>query len=296
MSHKGKHGIMRVQQLNRYITSVTSDVVRINETIEIGDHDVLQLGHRTLELAADPGIQINGSHWTIIGGKFRAVGGVLFDCIRSSMGLMLNVFAAGVFKSKELFRCEGTNSCYDTNIIGGEWAKPQDMTTPIVSVNVSGPFYNSNRWEGLRFQTNGRPAASVMKLVCSHNANWIYGNTIDHINFEIPNAGAIHLESCFNTSLRQINIFDADLFGPITDDIIKVTKRSTGLKSKGTEINGYLRLSGALNSDKVDINIQDAAHYAKTLSVRMVDGIDGAQLKVKLPAWLDKGMINAELL
>lgn len=289
----GQTGIpMNVAQVQRIVNTTPTQKITIEENIIIGSNDVLDLHGKTLEIIADPAITIQGMHWTVMNGKLRAMTGVLFDCVGSSSGLILNVWAAGLLRSKELFRCIGTNQCYDTNVIGGEWEKPQSMTTPIVNVDVSGPFYNSNRWTGIRFQTNGMPAAPVMSFRCSHLANWIYGNTVDHINFEIPNAGAIHMQGVFNTSLRQINIFDADLFGPITDDIIRVTK-GAGLKSRNTEINGYMRLSGTMNPGKYDINIPDSVHYTPNLRVVGVDGIDGALLTTVLPAWVDKTYIRA---
>lgn len=286
---------MDVTTVNALIAADTTGTIAIDENIRIGHNDVLQLNGKTLEITADPAITIQGSRWSILTGKLRAMNGALFDCVSSSSGLMLNVWATGLLRAKELFRCNGNNSCYDLNVIGGEWTKPQDMTTPIISVNVNGPFFNRNLWQGIRFQTNGRPTAPVIKLACAHDGNWVYGNAFRDINFEIPNAGAVHLESCFGTQLQQITVFDADLFGPITDDLVKVTKRPTGLKSRNTSVNGYFRLSGSLNAGKVDINIPDAVHYSPTLAVTMVDGIDGAQVAVRLPPWVNTSLIRATL-
>lgn len=279
---------MNVSQVNQLIASSVSGTVAVNANIVIGDNDVLNLNGKTLEITGDPAITIQGSRWSILTGKIRAMSGVLFNCISASSGLLLNVWATGLLRSKPLFQCLGNNACYDLNVIGGEWTKPQDSTSPAIDVNVNGPFFNRNLWQGIRFQTNGRPTAPVARLICANNSNWIYGNAFRDINFEIPNAGAIHLESCFGTQLQQITVFDADLFGPITDDIIKVTKRSTGLRSRSTTIDGYFRLSGSLTNGAVDINIQDAVHYQPNLRVVNVDGIDGAVVTTKLPAWANQ--------
>lgn len=287
---------MNVAQLNALIIADTTGTIQIDENVLVTHNDVLNLQGKSVEIDADPAVSINGAHWSILPGKLRAMSGVLFDCLSASSGLMLNVWATGLLRGKELFRCVGGNQCYDLNVIGGEWAKPQDMTTPIINVDVNGPFFNRNVWQGLRFQTNGRPVAPVIHLRCSHTANWVYGNSFRDINFEIPNAGAIHMESCFGTQLQQITVFDADLFGPITDDLIKVTKRINGLRSRSTSVDGYFRLSGVLNSGVVDINIQDAAHYAPTLSVRMIDGIDGAGIKLRVPTYIDRTLIRGEFL
>ena len=285
---------MNVSKLNRIISGSSKKEIQLGETLIISNNDVLDLRGKIVQSIADPVFQIRGSYWTIMNGKLRAMNGVLFDCINSSSGLILNVWATGIRRTKELFRCVGSNSCYDTNVIGGEWAKPQSMLTPIVNIDVNGPFYNSNRWSGIRFQTNGIPQAPVMFMRCSHLTNWIYGNTIEHINFEIPNAGAIHMEGVFNTRLQQINIFDADLFGPITDDIIRIQK-NLGLKSRNTVIDGYMRLSGTMNNGKYDISIPDSVHYQPNLKITSVDGIDGALLRAALPIWCDKTYINASI-
>lgn len=285
---------MNVGQLMMLLDADTSGTVTVDETVYIADLNVLDLGGKTVKITADPAIQIQGRYWSIRGGKLQATAGVLFECVSSSSGLIANVFASGLMRGKELFRCIGGNGCYDTNVIGGEWAKPADMLAPIIRVEVNGPTYNRNTWQGLRFQTNGRPQAPSVKLACTHSANWIYSNAFRDINFEIPNAGAIHLESCFQTTMDGIHVFDADMYGAITDDLVKVGKSPNGLKSKSTTVRNYTRLSGALSAGKVDINIGDVGHYNNNLIVEMVDGIDGAGLKVRLPEWVTQRCIRAQ--
>jgi hypothetical protein len=287
---------MDVATLNALVVADNTGTVAVNENVVVGHNDVLDPKGKTIEITSDPAVTLNGAHWSILPGKLRAMNGILFDCVSASSGLMLNVWATGLLRGKELFRCIGDNSCYDLSVLGGEWTKPQDMTTPIVDVNVNGPYFNRNLWQGIRFQTNGRPVAPVVSMKCANVANWIYGNTFRDINFEIPNAGAIHLESVFGTIMQQIAIFDANLFGSITDDLIKVTKRGNGLRSRSTLIDGYFRLSGILDEGKMDINIPDSVHYTPTLSVRMVDGIDGANVTLNVPTWIDKSLIRGRFL
>lgn len=285
---------MNVAQLTVLIDSDTTGTITVDEPVYINDLNVLDLKSKTVRITTDPAVVIQGRWWVIQGGKLQATAGVLFDCLSSSSGLMLNVFASGLLRGKELFRCVGGSACYDTNVIGGEWAKPADMLSPIVRVEVTGATYNRNTWQGVRMQTNGRPQAPVIKLSCLHSANWIYSNVIRDVNFEIPNAGAIHLESCFQTVLDGIHVFDANLFGPITDDLVKVSKSANGLKSKSTTIKNYMRLSGALNEGKVDINVTDAGHYNHNLIVEMVEGIDGVGLKVRVPEWAAQRCVRAQ--
>ena len=163
---------------NALIAAEPSGIVTIADTVRIGDRDNWFLAGKEVQLLADPAIVIDGRHWTVTGGRMKAMNGVLFDCLRSTCGLILNVWASGALKGKELFRCIGGNGCYDTTVIGGEWAKPADMLTPIIRIEVNGPTYNRNTWQGLRLQTNGRPQAPAIKLACTHPANWIYSNVI----------------------------------------------------------------------------------------------------------------------
>ncbi len=285
--------MISVTDANALIAAEPSGIVTIADTVRIGDRDNWFLAGKEVLLLADPAVVIDGRHWTVTGGRLKAMSGVLFDCLRATCGLILNVWASGALKGKELFRCVDNGSCYDTNVIGGEWSKPQSMTTPIVRVDVGGPTYNRNTWQGLRFQTNGLPQVPVISLTCANVANWIYSNTFRDLNFEIPNAGAIHLQSCFNTVMEGINIYDADMYGPITGDLVRIGKHAAGLKSKATALRGYMRLSGALNPGVYDVNVLD--HYDTNCLVEMVDGIDGAALTLKLPAWVAQRCIRAEI-
>ncbi len=270
-------------EVQALIDASVSPVIDINETIVIGDMSFLNLKDKTLRLFADPGFTINGRHWTIIGGKLQAQTGDLFDCVNSGMGLIQNVWCSGLMMSKSLWKCVGVGQCYDTHVIGGEWSKPSSMTTPIVLVSVDGPFYNNNSWSKMRFQTNGTPQAPCVSIGCTHTANWIYGNAFQDINFEIPNAGAIHLESCFGTTLRGIQIFDADLFGPITQTLVRCGRLSTAhLPSTMTVIEQYFRLSGTMQSHAFDIDAGAGQHMVYTMRIASVHGIQGANVRVRL--------------
>lgn len=273
---------MRVKDLLAQLAD--HDTLTITETVEIMDLDFLNVHGKTVSSYADPMFVISGRHWSIDGGKLVALSGVMFECLSSQSGRITNTFCAGASKSKELFRCIGNAACYDTHIVGGEWAKPQGMTVPHVLVDVNGPYFNANSFSRLRFQTNGKPVAPVLSLTCRHQSNWLYGNTLSNINFEIPNAGAIHLQSCNGTSLRDIQIFDADLFGPITDHMIKISRTQGALKSSQTIVDGYFRLSGLAEEGIMDIQASSNDHYADTLGLHMVGGIEGARVRIAVPA------------
>lgn len=258
-----------------------AQTVSVSETIRISSMDHLDLAGRQLQSSADPVFHVKGEHWSVRNGKLTAQAGSLFNIEASNAGIMANLFATGWLRRKELFRCVGESQCYDTHIIGGEWQKPQSMLSPIIYVDVNGPYFNSNSIAKLRFQTNGLAQAPCVLLRCSHSANWIYGNAIQDINFEIPNGGAIHLESCFGTNISNCYIFDADLFGNITNHLIHLSKSPTGLNSKFTTITNYFRLSGIQNPGVFDILATN--HYPDSLFLSSIGGIEGAKLTVRLP-------------
>lgn len=269
---------MQATELQEIIDTSKRSTIDISDPLSIQTNDHVNLKGKTIQLYGDPAIVIQGTHWSIRYGKLRAMQGVLFDCRSSAMGLIQSVYCSGLMKSKELFRCID-GACYDTHVIGGEWAMPQGMTAPAVNVRVTGPFYNVNSFSKMRFQTNGIPTQPIISLTCTHNANWIYGNSFQDINFEIPNAGAIHLQSCYGTRIINAQVFDADLFGPITNHIIKAGKNTTGgLRSIHTKIDGYFRLSGVKNAGIFDIFAPIGDHYPEFV-MEEVSGISGAQVE-----------------
>jgi len=274
---------MTSKQLQALIDAETTNTLTISETVLIQDRSSINLRELNVVSSADPVFSIQGKHWMVQSGKVTATNGVLFDCINSQSGMVHNVFMSGFFKSKALFQCMNNNSCYDTHFIGGEWAKPQGMTVPHIMVATNGPFFNANSVSRCRFQTNGIPASPCILLSCTLTNNWLYGNTFSNINYEIPNAGAIHLHSCFGHSLQDIQIFDADLFGPITDHLIKLTRSSsTSLRSNQTRLHGYFRLSGTINDGIYDIFAPSTDHVSDTLDLNSVGGIQGANIKMNV--------------
>jgi len=274
---------MNTQQLQSLIDSTITQTVMISETVELTDYSTVNLKGKIIQSSAEPSFRIMGKFWTLTSGKIISQVGLVFDCLSSQSGLMLNVSAATVMRSKEVFRCIQDSSCYDTHIIGGEWQKPQEMLTPIILVDSNGPFFNSNSFSKMRFQTNGKAGAPCIRLACGHLSNYLYGNAIQDCNFEIPNGGAIHLQSCFGTTITNPYMFDCDLFGPITDHLIYSGRLAANkLKSKQTTITNYFRLSGSLNVDKYDIYAPSLDHQS-SLILTGVDSIDGALARIHVP-------------
>lgn len=274
---------MHTKDLQRLIDSSLLDSIQVEETIVISDRSYLDLKGLEVVSSADPVFTIQGRHWMIQAGKVKSTSGVIFDCISSQSGMVLNTFFTGSLRAKPLFQCLDGNSCYDTHFIGGEWQKPQGMLSPIVSVEVDGPYFNNNSWSRCRFQTNGMPESPCVKLTCTKKNNWIYGNSFQQINFEIPNGGAIHLHSCFGHTIQDVQMFDADLFGTITNHLIYLTRSSaTSLRSTQTRIHGYFRLSGVLDEGVYDIFAPSSDHTFDTLDLNSIGGIQGAQTRINV--------------
>lgn len=273
---------MNTQQLQSLIDNTPAQTVMISETVDIADYSTVNLKGKIIQSSADPSFRIAGKFWTLTSGKIVSQVGLVFDCISSQSGMMLNVSVATVMRSKEVFRCIQDNSCYDTHFIGGEWQKPQEMLTPIILVDSNGPFFNANSFSKIRFQTNGKALSPCVRLACGHLSNYLYGNSIQDCNFEIPNGGAIQLQSCFGTSIINAYMFDCDLFGPITEHLIYCGRlASNKLKTKSTIISNYFRLSGTLNPDKFDIYAPSSEHQS-SLVLNNIDSIDGAQAKLNI--------------
>lgn len=290
--------MISTSEVQRHVDNFYGAVIKLDDTILISDYSALDLKEKTIESTADPVIQVQGRHWSLRNGKVRSTAGHVLDIIGSANGLVSNTHLSTTMKSKAVVRCVGQNQCYDTHFVGGELEKPQGMLTPIVEVLVSGPFFNANSFQNLRIQTNGIPQAPCVKLSCAHSANWLYGNAFSNINFEIPNAGAIHLESTFSTTMINLQMFDCDLYGPITNHLIQLGRISTShLKCKMTKLLTYFRLSGVMGANVYDIYAPSSGTYAQNVSLDMVSGIAGANVKLMLAdsTSIQDGLIEAAL-
>lgn len=248
----------------------------LDETVEINDGDHWDLGGKTWTSTADPMIRINGSNWSMRNGKIQAQGGVLIEQVRGYGGLVQSLWGSQTNPNKELYVCEGTNSCYDTLVQACTFSVAPNMTVPMVRVQVNGPYYNANTWQRIRFQTNGGPTAPVILLESTKLDNWIYSNVIKEINFELPYAGAIHAFSTRGLSVEDVTVFDTPL--ECTDHLVQIGKTTGGLNSKDTYIKRYTRLQGSLATGKYDVYAME--HYSDSLIVDGVSGISGVKAKL----------------
>jgi hypothetical protein len=163
----------------------------------------------------------------------------------------------------------------------------------MISVNVSGTFFNANSISKMRFQTNGRPSAPVIRIVTSITSTWLYGNTIADINFEVATAGAVVLGSCYGTTLQNIQIYDAHLYAPISNHLVSFTREiPTALRSASTSITGYIRPSGTMPADKYDLHIPSTEHYGGSVYINSVCSPPGSSNRVKIKAPLSSMILN----
>lgn len=272
---------MTVDELKEILANSISKIVNITTTVEVGDFDHLDLDGHEVQSTADPMFRINGSHWSIRNGKIRATAGIVIDIIKSTLGHVSGVSLKVGQRDKEVVRCIGGNSCNDTLFECCELAHVRNMEVPIVNISLNGPFYNSNSWNQIRFQTTGSPAASCVIMECLTADNWLYNNSFTNINGEQPNSGLIHCKSCYGTNMENIGVYDTHLSDNIIDDILWFGKSAApGLNCKRTTLRNYVRVSGILDQDKYDINIY--GHFSDGMLLEQISGV-GSRLRVKCP-------------
>lgn len=272
---------MTVDQLKTILAASTSKVVEITDTVVVGTLDHLDLDGRELRSTADPMFCVFGNNWSIRNGKIHALDGVTVDIVSTSLGLVSGVWLASERADKPVVQCVGTGQCYDTMFHACELSHPPSMTVPLLYVSVEADTYNSNVWDKIRFQTNGSPAAPCVIVETSSQTSWIYANRFSNINGEIPNAGLFRFGGCYGTILDNITVYDTNLSGNITEDLIWFGLASTpGLRCIHTTVRNYTRLAGVLDTGKFDVNIFQ--HYTTTILLEQINAT-GTSLRVQCP-------------
>ncbi len=212
--------------------------------------------------------------------RIEATGGHAFNVTNFSESKIENVKINVTAPGKSAYYQQGTGTnAYDSMFIGGEWGSRPAHDAPLFYVSVDDANFNANLIQGMMFQTNGgATTAPTIWLECTASANWIYANTIDNVDFEIPNAGAVHLYSTAGTTLSNNTVFD---LGTSTDDLIVLDNTVGGLNPKQTTINGYYRVGGTLGTGLKDIDVR--GHYADGLVVINAGGSQSAAVEHNLP-------------
>ena len=254
-------------------TVITSSPITLTDNMQVDGSG--QINNTTTDVFIT-----NGARIKVMNIRIEALGGHAFNVTNFSESkienVKINVTAPG--KSAYYQEGNGTNA-YDSMFLGGEWGSRPSHDAPLFYVSVDDANFNTNLIQGMMFQTNGgSTSAPAIWLECTASANWIYGNTIDNIDFEIPNAGAVHLYSTAGTTLSNNTVFD---LGTSTDDLIVLDNTTGGLNPKQTTINGYYRVGGTLGTGLKDIDVR--GHYADGLVVINAGGSQSAAVEHDLP-------------
>lgn len=271
---------MTVDDLKASLAASTTRRVNIGETVEVGDFDHLDLDGHDLRSTADPMFSVRAEHWSIRNGKIVAETGVTIDINKSTMGLVSGVLAQS--RLKEVVRCVGQSSCFDTLFQSCQLMAGPNMAVPIVTVSVNGALFSSNTFRNIRFQTKGNSGAPIVPVVimeCVNPTKWIYGNRFTDINAEMPNAGLFRFGACSGTVIDNVTIYDANIAGSIIDDIIWFGRASVpGLNCIRTTVRNYNRIAGSLDTGKYDLHF--AGHYSDGVLLEQIYGA-GTSLRVK---------------
>lgn len=127
-------------------------------------------------------------------------------------------------------------------------------SVPVINlIDTVGGICNQNTWLGGRWTGHASATAPIAYLSCQAS-NYMYGNTFQGINIEIPTAGAIHLEGHQNAAIRDVGMYDLTT---ATDHMIIVGKHASGLESLSVFIENTLRISGTI-STFYDIHVLSA--------------------------------------
>lgn len=272
---------MTGDELKALLAASTTKIVNITETVTIGTLDHIDLDGHEVVSTADPMFSVSGNNWSIRNGKVWSLDGVTIDLISTSLGLVSGVWLATERTDKPVVQCVGSGQCYDTMFQACELSKPPGMSVPIVNVSVDADFYNSNVWDKIRFQTNGGPTAPCVVMETLSKTSWIYGNRFSNINAEIPNAGVFRFGGCYGTILDNITVYDTQLSGNITADLVWFGYASIpGLRCINTTVRNYARLAGTLNPGLFDVNIYQ--HYTPSILLEHISAT-GTLLRVQCP-------------
>ena len=114
------------------------------------------------------------------------------------------------------------------------------LNVPIVKLvdTGGGGICNQNSFIGGRII--GSLGATAPQVVLeSQGPNYLYGNTFQGINSEIPVAGFLEARGTHGLTLRDIGLYDA---GAVTADLVTVGKHAEGLASRHTNIDNLWRV------------------------------------------------------
>ena len=221
-------------------------------------------------------------------GELVAQNGHVFDVEYLSNSTIQRTTAQTWKADKSVWR-QDDGQAYDVLVQGGHWKGKAGMTEPIVY--ISRGHFNTNTFQRLRFTNNASitpPNVPVIYLQ-KQEQNWYYQNVFRDMNFEQPNAGAVHAYGIFGTLFENLGVYDTGPAGLITDHLWMVDASTTGLKSVDTTFKNVTRVgNGQAVSGIHDIHIE--GHYSKSLIVDNCGGSSGANVAHRI-----KNNLSAEI-
>lgn len=226
------------------------------QTIDLDRNQVsIDFNGCTVTSDADPVFAPDGFHHKYRNGRVVAQNGSAFTVtdLSNSQVFGVDINQDGDHPAWEL--ATDASGFLDVLVEGGEYQTSGGLDAPFFNLVCSGSTAGAFTVRRLRLQTNGNSSVPTAPCVYLENtsASYMYGVTLEDINFEIPLAGAVHAYSMFQLSMRKCQVFDAHL-GTITDDMILVDASSTGgLDSAGVRVEQYFRNTGSMG-ELFDIN------------------------------------------
>jgi hypothetical protein len=162
--------------------------------------------------------------------------------------LDLDLYTAALDKS--CIYAEGLISCvFD----GGQYKVSNSLsrTEDIVKLKSNGGSINDNTFRNMWFYN--AYAKHAVYLYELNSQTYIYNNVFRDITVERSPAGFIRMGGTFGTILDNVNMYDAP--SPYTADIIKIDGNTEFSQNRGTVINNYSRMGGALEAGVNDISL-----------------------------------------
>jgi hypothetical protein len=185
-------------------------------------------------------------------------------CVEIVAPVSVSRFSNVVFSARSAtascVRASGTLwELYDTLFVQCHYsAEEVPSQVPLISlVNDSGMGHCAqNTFLASRFTSLPGVTAPQFYLSNKQPDDYSFGNTLQGINFETPNAGAVHAESTHQLALRDLGVYDMTT---ATGNVFQIGKAPNGEYAQHTRFDGVFRTGGTLGPF-YDIDVSDAGY------------------------------------
>ncbi len=165
-----------------------------------------------------------------------------------------NILAVRTTTSSALYASGASWILVDVMFLNNKWdADGQAASVPLVLLeDTAGGKCNDNTWFGGRFQGFAGRTAPLIKLSCEHAANWDFSNTVENVNFEIPEGGSVRMEGQAGFRLKHLSHWD---FSDTVADLVWIGDGDTGQPCKDYVVDGSMRMAGTLGVGYYDVKV-----------------------------------------